>query len=158
MKQPQDYHFLSGVCRCVFQPGFLSRGALSYYTLGILFSFFYYFKHWVPRGCRSTLQSLPAVSLKWWAEGFMWSLKIYRVVDIHCILGRRILKNKINYLSTGKLFILKNVTAPMCFIATVQGDYLPSLTGNVWLVFSNYLDYTGSWGENQKTEMERWIK
>ena len=77
----------------------------------------------------------------------------YRVLAF--IAGRRTLKNKVNYLSTVKLFIPKNVTALTCLIATVQGDYLPKLTGNVWLVLSNCLGYTGSCGKNQKTEMEQ---
>ena len=45
MKQPQDYHFLSGVCRCAFQLGSCSRGSLFYLVLRFLFSLSYYFKH-----------------------------------------------------------------------------------------------------------------
>ena len=70
----------------------------------------------------------------------------YRVLAF--IAGRRTLKNKVNYLSTRKLFVPKNVvTALSCLISTAQCDYLPNWTGNVWLVLSNFLGHTRSCGK-----------
>ena len=57
--------------------------------------------------------------------------------------------NEVSHLSTGKLLVPKypvGVHVPTCFIPTVQDDYVLHLTGYVWLILSNFLGHTRSWG------------